>query len=118
VGAGERLGVQDEEGWTRRAGPGRRGSRGRQAHNGRTEMVYGARFPGYRACHPQSQFHARQSDQILYLRLHTAFEEAYLDIAPKELEKWSLWVEDGWTLPDSPFRRNDKVAVVTAGIVA
>lgn len=53
------------------------------------------------------------AEQILHPRLYTAFVEAYLDMAVKEPEKRSLWVEDAWTLLDSLFDGNEKVPVTT-----
>lgn len=60
---------------------------------------------------------AKGSEHVLHPRLHTAFVEAYLDMALKESEKRSLWVEDAWTLLDSLFSGNEKVPV-TAGAYA
>ncbi len=54
---------------------------------------------------------ARGAEQILHPRLHTTFVEAYLDMAIKEPEKKSLWVEDAWALLDSLFGGNEKVSV-------
>ena len=53
------------------------------------------------------------AEQILHPRLYTAFVEAYLDMAVKEPEKRSLWVEDAWVLLDSLFNGNEKVPVTT-----
>ena len=60
---------------------------------------------------------AKRSEHVLHPRLYTAFVEAYLDMALKESEKRSLWVEDAWTLLDSLFSGNEKVPV-TAGAYA
>ena len=59
----------------------------------------------------------RRAEQILHPRLYSAFVEAYLDMALKEPEKKSLWVEDAWALLDSLFSRNERVPV-TAGAYA
>jgi len=56
---------------------------------------------------------ARRAEQILHPRLYTSFVEAYLDMALKEPQKRSLWVEDAWTLLDSLFSGNEKVPVTT-----
>lgn len=60
---------------------------------------------------------AKRSEHVIHPRLHTAFVEAYLDMALKEPEKRSLWVEDAWALLDSLFSGNEKVTV-TAGAYA
>jgi DNA-directed RNA polymerase, mitochondrial len=60
---------------------------------------------------------ARGAEQILHPRLHSTFVEAYLDMAVKEPEKKSLWVEDAWVLLDSLFCGNEKVSV-TSGAYA
>jgi DNA-directed RNA polymerase, mitochondrial len=56
---------------------------------------------------------ARRAEQIFHPRLYTAFVEAYLNMALKEPEKRSLWVEDTWALLDSIFSGNERVAVTT-----
>jgi len=56
---------------------------------------------------------AKRAEQILHPRLYTAFVEAYLEMALKESEKKSLWVEDAWILLDSLFSGQEKVAVTT-----
>jgi DNA-directed RNA polymerase len=56
---------------------------------------------------------AKQAEQILHPRLYTAFVEAYLNMALKEPEKRSLWIEDAWALLDSLFSGNERVAVTT-----
>ncbi|KAI0255570.1 DNA/RNA polymerase [Lactifluus subvellereus] len=56
---------------------------------------------------------AKRAEQILHPRLYTAFVEAYLDMALKEPEKKSLWIEDAWILLDSLFDGQEKVAVTT-----
>jgi DNA-directed RNA polymerase, mitochondrial len=57
---------------------------------------------------------AKRAELILHPRLYTAFVEAYLDMAAKEPEKKSLWVDDAWALLDSLFNGNEKVAVTTS----
>jgi DNA-directed RNA polymerase len=54
---------------------------------------------------------AKHANHILHPRLYTAFVEAYLDMALREPEKRSLWVEDTWTLLDSLLSGNEKVKV-------
>jgi DNA-directed RNA polymerase len=56
---------------------------------------------------------ARRTEQIIHPRLYSAFVEAYLNMALKEPEKRSLWVEDAWTLLDSLFSGNERVTVNT-----
>lgn len=56
---------------------------------------------------------AKQAEQIFHPRLYTAFVEAYLNMALKEPERRSLWVEDTWALLDSLFSGNERVAVTT-----
>jgi DNA-directed RNA polymerase len=56
---------------------------------------------------------AKRSEEILHPRLYTSFVEAYLDMALKEPEKMSLWVEDAWTLLESLFSGNERVTVTT-----
>ena len=56
---------------------------------------------------------SKRAEQILHPRLYTAFVQAYLDMAVKEPEKRSLWVDDVWILLDSLFSGNEKVAVTT-----
>jgi len=56
---------------------------------------------------------SKRAEQILHPRLYTAFVQAYLDMAIKEPEKRSLWVEDVWILLDSLFSGHEKVAVTT-----
>ncbi|KAH8982235.1 DNA/RNA polymerase [Lactarius akahatsu] len=56
---------------------------------------------------------AKSAEQFLHPRLYTAFVEAYLEMALKEPEKKSLWVEDAWILLDSLFSGQEKVAVTT-----
>ncbi|KAI9430871.1 DNA/RNA polymerase [Lactarius indigo] len=56
---------------------------------------------------------AKCAEQILHPRLYTAFVEAYLEMALKEPERKSLWVEDAWILLDSLFSGQEKVAVTT-----
>jgi DNA-directed RNA polymerase, mitochondrial len=60
---------------------------------------------------------AKRAEQILHPRLYTAFAEAYLDMALKEPEKKSLWIEDVWVLLDSLFSGKEKVAI-TSGAYA
>lgn len=60
---------------------------------------------------------AKRSEHVLHPRLHTAFVEAYLDMAVKEPVKRSLWVDDAWRLLDSLFSGNEKVTA-TAGAYA
>jgi DNA-directed RNA polymerase len=57
---------------------------------------------------------AKRSEHILHPRLYTAFVEAYLDMAFKEPEKKSLWVEDVWTLLDSIFSGKEKIPVTAS----
>lgn len=59
---------------------------------------------------------SKRAEQILHPRLYTAFVEAYLDMALKDPEKKSLWVEDAWLLLDSLFKGQDQVAVSTGAI--
>ena len=56
---------------------------------------------------------AKRSEHILHPRLYTAFVEAYLDMALKDPEKKSLWIEDAWVLLDSLFSGEPRVAVTT-----
>jgi DNA-directed RNA polymerase, mitochondrial len=56
---------------------------------------------------------AKRTEQILHPRLYTAFVQAYLDMADKEPEKMTLWVDDAWALLDSLFSGHEKVAVTT-----
>ena len=56
---------------------------------------------------------AKRSEHILHPRLYTAFVEAYLDMALKDPEKKSLWIEDAWVLLDSLFSGEARVAVTT-----
>jgi DNA-directed RNA polymerase, mitochondrial len=56
---------------------------------------------------------SKRAEQILHPRLYTAFVEAYLDMALKEPEKKSMWVEDAWLLLDSLFSGQESVAVTT-----
>jgi DNA-directed RNA polymerase len=60
---------------------------------------------------------ARGAEQILHPRLYTAFVEAYLDMALKEPDEKTLWVDDAWTLLDLLFSGNEKVSV-TSGAYA
>ena len=60
---------------------------------------------------------ARGAEQILHPRLYTAFAEAYLEMAFKEPQKRSFWVEDAWILLDSLFCGIEKVSV-TSGAYA
>lgn len=60
---------------------------------------------------------ARGNKQILHPRLYTAFVEAYLDMAIKEPEKKSLWVEDAWTLLDFVLSANENISA-TSGAYA
>jgi DNA-directed RNA polymerase, mitochondrial len=60
---------------------------------------------------------ARGAEQILHPRLYASFIEAYLDMALKEPENRSLWVEDAWTLLDLLFSGEEKVSV-TSGAYA
>jgi DNA-directed RNA polymerase, mitochondrial len=53
------------------------------------------------------------AEQVLHPRLYTAFVEAYLDMALKELEKKLLCIEDVWVLLDSIFSGKERVAVTT-----
>jgi len=55
----------------------------------------------------------KRSQQILHPRLYSAFVEAYLEMALKEPDRKSLWVEDAWLLLDSLFSGQEKVAVTT-----
>jgi DNA-directed RNA polymerase, mitochondrial len=59
----------------------------------------------------------RGAEQILHPRLYTAFVEAYLDMALKEPDEKTLWVDDAWTLLDLLFSGNEKVSV-TSGAYA
>ncbi|KAI9511241.1 DNA/RNA polymerase [Russula earlei] len=54
---------------------------------------------------------AKGSEHIIQPRLYAAFLEAYLDMALKEPEKRSLWVEDTWTLLDSLLAGRERVEV-------
>ena len=58
-------------------------------------------------------FRANRPEQILHPRLYTAFVGAYLDMAVKEPERKSMWVEDAWALLDSLFSGDERVAVPT-----
>jgi len=60
---------------------------------------------------------SKGAEQIIHPRLYTAFVEAYLDMALKEPEQRSLWVEDVWTLLDILFSGIEKVSV-TSGAYA
>lgn len=59
----------------------------------------------------------RGTEQILHPRLYTAFVEAYLEMAIKEPEKRTWWVEDAWTLLDLLFSGVGKVSA-TSGAYA
>ncbi|KAI0291577.1 hypothetical protein BC826DRAFT_1022569 [Russula brevipes] len=54
---------------------------------------------------------AKNANQILHPRLYTAFVEAYLDMAVREPEKRSLWVEDAWILLDSLLSGKEKAKI-------
>ena len=56
-------------------------------------------------------FRAKGSAHVLHPRLYTSFVEAFLEMAVKEPEKKSLWVDDAWTLLDSMFSGAEKVPV-------
>lgn len=56
---------------------------------------------------------AKRTEDIVHPRLYTAFVEAYLNMALKEPEKRSLWVDDAWALLDSLFTGSERVAVTT-----
>jgi len=57
---------------------------------------------------------SKQAVQILHPRLYTAFVGAYLNMASKEPQKKSLWVDDAWRLLNSLFSGKEKVAVTTS----
>ncbi|KAH9056429.1 DNA/RNA polymerase [Lactarius vividus] len=67
----------------------------------------------YRAKEIFDDLRTKSAEQILHPRLYNAFVEAYLEMALKEPEKKSLWVEDAWILLDSLFSGQEKVAVTT-----
>ncbi|KAH9986955.1 DNA/RNA polymerase [Russula vinacea] len=54
---------------------------------------------------------ANRPEQILHPRLYTAFVAAYLDMAVKEPEKRSVWVEDAWALLDLLLSGNESVPI-------
>ncbi|KAI9461958.1 DNA/RNA polymerase [Lactarius psammicola] len=70
-------------------------------------------FDVHRAKEIFDDMRAKRAEQILHPRLYTAFVEAYLEMALKEPEKKSLWVEDAWILLDSLFSGKEKVPVTT-----
>lgn len=57
---------------------------------------------------------ARGAEQILHPRLYSAFVEAYLDMALKEPDQKTLWVDDAWTLLDLLFSGVEKVSVTSS----
>ena len=57
---------------------------------------------------------AKRAEQILHPRLYSAFVEAYLNMALKEPEKKTLWIDDAWILLNSLFNGQEKVAVTTS----
>lgn len=56
----------------------------------------------------------KRAEQILHPRLYTSFVQAYLDMALKEPDHKTLWVEDAWTLLDVMFCGIERVSVTSS----